>query len=264
MTFPKMKIASGKTEKSRVFTVRRLAYLRADRLWEAKRGKASEVFPAMLCFLGSRAETQAFSANLKAGRGAMCERDIFIVQPKAGYRWIAQEVPGGVVSTVYLPQLFHLEPVEDPGWVRFVFAPPGWWIREQAAEVRLEVTGEDPQEVAQAALFAAFLDRRTTMPVLRDLRFQLQLFRAAQKAPFTTHTCNRYQGFDFGGFAPCGLRPPLAIAASYDTVIDFLKKQIAIYRENHHGKTASPAGGRILSYPEAPTFQYQLFAEVAG
>jgi len=167
------------------------------------------------------------------------------------------------VSTVYLPQLFHLEPVEDPGWVRFVFAPPWWWIREQAAEVRLEVTGEDPQEIAQAALFAAFLDRRTTMPVLRDLRFQLQLFRAAQKAPFTTHTCNRYQGFDFEGFAPCGLRPPLAIAASYDTVIDFLKEQITLYKEHYHGATASPAGGRILSYPEAPVTQLEFDFAVA-
>jgi len=258
MTFPSMKIASGKTEKSRVFTVRRLAYLRADRLWEPKRGKASEVFPAMLCFLGSRAETQAFSANLKAGRPAVCGHDIFTVQTKAGYRWIAQEVPGGVVTTVYLPQLFHLEPVEDPGWVRFVFAPPGWWIREQAAEVRLEVTGEDPQEVAQAALFAAFLDRRTTMPVLRDPRFQLQLFRAAQEAPFITRARNRYQGFDFAGFTQCGLRLPLALAASYDAVIDFLKQQIALYKEHYHGATTSPAGGRILSYPEAPTEQLGL------
>jgi len=194
----------------------------------------------------------------------VCGHDIFTVQPKAGYRWTGQEVPGGVVTTVYLPQLFHLEPVEDPGWVRFVFAPPRWWIREQAAAVRLEVTGEDPQEVAQAALFAAFLDRRTTFPVLRDLRFQLQLFRAAQKAPFTTRTCDRYQGFDFEGFAQCGLRPPLAIAASYDTVTDFLKKQIALYKEQHHGKTASPAGGRILSYPEAPTQQLGLNFGVAG
>jgi hypothetical protein len=266
MTFPLMKIASGESEKSRIFSVRRLAYLRADRLWEPRKGKRSQVRPAFLAFLGSRAGCQAFCANLMAEREALCEGETFSVSKKAGYRWMHQEVPGGVVTCWYLPQLFHLEPVEDPGWVRFVFAPPRWWVEAQAVELRLEVAGVEGangQDAAEAALFAAFLDRRTTLPILRELRFQLQLYLAAKEAGFVTRTRDAYQGFDFAGFTECGLRPPLAVCASYPTVVEFLKEQINTYRETYHGTTASPAGGRLLSYPEAPSFQYCLFDQVA-
>ena len=58
------------------------------------------------------------------------------------------------VATFYT--MFHLEPVGPlPQEVRFVFAPPSWWIEEQAEALAAEF-GEDAPDVARAALFCAY------------------------------------------------------------------------------------------------------------
>jgi len=63
--------------------------------------------------------------------------------------------------------------------------------------------------VPAAALFVAFLDRRTSLPVVHDLRFHLQLYRAALEKPWCRdgddHAVEPY------GLDDCGLDDPLLV-----------------------------------------------------
>jgi len=182
MEFPAFKIErEGKKDparKTRVFETRLLGYLAADSLWEAPRA-GDLLRPVWLAYLGTERETHPFTANLRGGARARAAGDTFQIPKRAPYRWSTQKVPGGLVTVAYLPELFHLEPAlpfaDD---VRFILAPPRWWVDEQAAQLAPEF-GEDAPDVARAALFCAFLDRRTALPLVHDLRFHLQLYRAA-------------------------------------------------------------------------------------
>ena len=165
--------------KTRIFSVHLLGFLTADSLWTSG-GDGSVQRPIWLAFFGSESETRPFTANLRAGRRARAGGDLLEL-PVGAHRWVPpQKVPTGVISVAYLPELFDLEPgsgpLADP--VRFVFAPPRWWVDKEAADLASEF-GEDAPEAARAALFCAFLDRRCPIPLVHDLHFHLQVYRAA-------------------------------------------------------------------------------------
>ncbi len=178
---PILRIArqDGRVEaKSRAFSARLLGYLTADALWDGG-CSSSPRRPVWLSYFGTEQETRAVTANLRSGRTAEAGNLSFELPRKSGYRWLSQPLAGGVVMTAYLPALFDLEPVTPfVEEVRFVLAPPRWWLDGQAAALAADF-GEDARDVARAALFAAYLDRRTRLPILADLRFQLRLYRAA-------------------------------------------------------------------------------------
>jgi hypothetical protein len=101
------------------------------------------------------------------------------------------------------------------------------------------------------------------MPILRDARFQLRLFREALNETFVTSLDDRGWKLDGEGFGPCGIVSPLAVSVSPKNLITFLKNQIEQYKEHTHGTSRSSSTGRILSYPEAPTDQLCLDFGVA-
>ncbi len=133
--------------------------------------------------------------------------------------------------TAYLPELFDLDPGATPERIAFVFLPPARWLDEQAEALAPDF-GEDAREAARAALFAAFLDRRTLLPLVGDLRFHLRIYRAALEASWARlGDESRHEGGDLyaEGLAACGLDAPLLVAVSHADFELFLREQTARY-----------------------------------
>jgi hypothetical protein len=274
MDFPVFKIEqggkndrkNGPPKKTRIFQTRLLGYLTADALWDSSRSDVLR--PVWLAYLGTERETHPFTANLRAGAKAAAGAATVQFPKRAPLRWTAQKVPGGIVTVAYLPELFHLEPaLPFAEKVRFVLAPPRWWVEEQAARLAPEF-GEDASDVARAALFCAFLDRRTPLPLVHDLRFHLQLYRAALATdwihPFTGAP-RRHVILHARGTEACGLDAPIACRVDQETLSAFLVEQTALYHqaEIHRGPTRTAPDRRLLPVPAAPAAQLRLDLEVA-
>jgi len=251
----KRSTGKGRAKKTRTFSVRLLGYLKANLLWDCALG--DEIRPVWIAYLGTDAETQAFTSNFRGGRKAETERNTFKIPRRAPHRWTTQQVPGGVITTAYLPELFHLEPAfPAPARVNFIFAPPTWWLDRQ--EQALEATyGQDAREAAGAALFAAYLDRRTPLPVLGDLDFHLKLFRAARQTRWVqeprsdSHVSGRLYAV---GAQNCGFDELLAVSASQEIVTEFLIDQTCSFKpkETFNGTHRLPSDRRLLPHPTPP------------
>lgn len=231
----------GRAKKTRSFSVRLLGYMTADAFWDS--GSGEGVRPAFLTYVGTDSETRAFTANFRSGYEAKAERESFQILRRAAYRWSTQKVTDGQITTVYLPELFDLEPVGPAGGrLRFVFAPPRWWIESQREALAPEFGGQ-ADEVARAALFAAYLDRRTPLPVLGELGFHLALYQAALDTEWVTSPRpSRGATYNYGplfaqGAEACGFDQVLAVSADQATVSEFLTEQTSQYRlqEALHG-----------------------------
>jgi hypothetical protein len=269
MGFPALTIEASSPDastKTRTFSVHLLGYLAADALWEPG-GNGSAERPVWVAYFGTERESHPFTANFRAGRKARSRFEALDLPRRAPHRWTTQKVPGGLVTVAYIPALFHLEPagpVEDE--IRFVFAPPRWWVDEQAGE--LVDLGDDARDTARAALFCAYLDRRTPLPLVHDLRFHLQVYRAALASgwvhPLSGH---KREGVVLVGrdAEAAGLDAPLACRVGPSTLAEFLVEQTSLYHQEEirRGKTRFAAGGRLLSYPAGAASQLCFDFEVA-
>jgi hypothetical protein len=268
MGLPTLTIETGprrnRSSKSRTFSVHFLGFLTANALWEPG-GDGSAERPIWLAYFGTDSESQPFTANLRGGKKARADAaDIFEIPKRGGHRWVTQKVPNGLVTVVYLAELFHLEPKDPlPETARFVFAPPSWWIEEQAAELAGEF-GDEAADTARAALFCAYLDRRTSLPLIHDLRFHLQVYRAALATDWTYPLSeSRVQVLRGRGAEASGLDSPLACSVAQQELSAFLIEQTSLYQEALHGTTRIPAVGRLLSYPGTALAFPRLDSEVA-
>ncbi len=219
-----------KSTVGRRFTVELLGYLLADSLWDGG-GKGSESRPVFIVYLGSPQESQAFTANFRGGHPAKTASKRFRILKSHPHRWTTQATASGDVLTVaYVPDLFHLDPVDpSPRSLRFVFAPTRWWLETQAPHF-----GDfgDPYEAARAALFSAYLDRRTSLPVLSDTRFHLRLYRAALKTSWMTCVGTFDGDLEGSGYAHCHLVDPYAVNVSASDFQDFLVEQTQLHFEH--------------------------------
>lgn len=182
-------------KKSRSFGVSVLGIVTADMYWSG--GTASSIRPVYLSYAASEQAAKAFTANLRLGRPAILTdhnghehpRKLEIMKA-AGMRWATQKLPGGVSHvTAYLPQLCAQDPGPLPERIRFLFAPPSWWVTEQAAALKAKMTAEEMCSYAQhggareavlGGFLAMMLDRRTIWPLVKDPLFYAALYRAAQ------------------------------------------------------------------------------------
>jgi hypothetical protein len=257
--------------KSRTFSVQLLGFLTADALWEpgtvsAKGGSVRR--PVWIAYAGTERESQPFTANLRAGRKAYAGDDALEIPKRAGHRWTFQKVPNGLVTVAYLPELFHLEPAKASAEsIRFLFAPPVWWITEQAAALAADF-GDEAEDAARAALFCAYLDRRTALPLVHDLRFHLQVYRAALTAGWTHQLVSSRRGGEVlvgCGAEAAGLDAPVACSVGESALTDFLIEQTSLYHQEEirRGKTRIAAGGRLLPYPSEASVQLRLDFAVA-
>lgn len=225
MRFPQLTIevsSRSKAKKSRTFKARLLGYLTADSLWEFG-ANGSALRPVWLAYFNTVGESKPFTANLRAGRAARIEEGQAIQLPKSsGHRWTTQVVPGGLVTVAYLPELFHLEPpVPFADDARFVMAPSRSWVDRQAELLEPDF-GADARDAARAALFGAYLDRRTPLPLLRDLAFHLQLYRVAVEEPWITEAADQVEEL---GLTACGLDAPFVCSVDLDTLREFLTRE---------------------------------------
>jgi len=232
---PEASPKSKHQRKSRVFSVRLLGYLAANALWDAPTS-GNHIRPAWIAYLGTDQELRPFTANFRGGQPATGGASkTFAMPKKSAHRWVTQRVPGASVTMAYLPELFHLEPAMLEDDCRFIFAPPRWWVEAQAATLTAEF-GDDAHDAARAALFTAFLDRRTPMPIVNDLRFHLQLYRAALEASRNHPRAFGHVGCDGsylrGSHHPgCGLDTPVAVNLSQADLRRFIVEQTALFHQ---------------------------------
>jgi len=238
--------------KTRIFSTRLLGYLTADALWNVPRS-GDLLRPVWLAYLGTDREAHPFTANLRAGARATAGREVVQLPKRAPHLWSTQKVPGGIVTVAYLPELFHLDPASPfDEQVRFVLAPPRGWIEEQAALLAPELN-DAAADAARAALFCAFLDRRTPLPLVHDLRFHLQLYRAALDAGWTHRPPDSPYGrgvLRARGTEIAGLDEPLACCVDQETLRAFLIEQTDLYHRGLRGAGARGRGSRAaLPHP---------------
>lgn len=217
------KQAATKHGKTRRFSAVLLAYLTADPLWQGgqtETGKTTR--PVLLMVAESETALRPFMANIRLGRKAEVvsdgrssysrEKEGYIQLLKsAGYSMTTQRVGENTIATFYLPELFNVDPgMVDPEFVRFVMAPPRWWVNKTLGELgekgiervtnhlrKLGVTEDAngrpnrirsdvvvllddiPDLAGMACYFAQYLDRRTRKPIPPDPAFYAQLYIAA-------------------------------------------------------------------------------------
>jgi len=221
-----------------------------------------------VCYAAPPSVARSFTANLRGGARATPTstaggiEDSFEIPKSAGLRWMARDVDGLTVTTAYLPLLFDSEPPVPSDDVRFIFMPPRWWVDARAEELRS--FGDGAPDVARAALFAAYLDRRTRLPILQDLAFQRRLFEAAKEEPWVHRPgATRWDRSVLyqEGVEACGLDLPLALRVSHAELEAFLAREVRRYYEEEvipRGKARIGQGGGLLPRPCKPAEQLQL------
>ena len=267
-------IAYERTSKARVVKSRRfqaslLTYLTCDPVWDlGQAGKAQR--PIWITYAASHEMCRAFTANLRGGRKAKVSGcgDVLEVPKSAPHRWLSERAADGVtVTTAYLANVFELDPGEPQERLAFILMPPCRWLEHQADALAAEFR-DDAKDVARAALFAAFLDRRSPLPLIHDLRFQLQLYRAALEEPWTQAPRAERHGRGalwISSSDVCGLDAPRLVTVSYSTFETFLKAQTACYfhKEITRGTHRIRPDRRLLPYPQSPPRQLCLDLAVA-
>ena len=252
------KRTKGQKPKTREFSVTQLGCVVANHLWEL--GSAEKAMrPAWIAYTGSEQEVRAFTANFRGGHKARRRPFPLEIPKKAPHRWVTQRVGTATVTMAYIPELFHLDPGPPPGTLTFLFMPPAWWLDEQEEELRGEF-GERARDVARAAYFVAYIDRRSPLPVVHDLRFHLQLFEAARDESWTRELQRSNSRFGWEGVTDCGLEEPIACHATHAEFETFLKSQTQKYFEEEikNGQTRLGADRRVLPFPAGPVEQLCL------
>lgn len=255
-------IAPADEGKGRTFRATLLASVEADLLWPGGLTAGDNIRPVWAMFAGSDQELRAFSANLQMGRKVTfpkrgyyrSKEDRMEFLKSAGYRMAWQREEEGSLLTVFLPELFQIDPgMVDPIGIKFILLPTQAWhaaqtIEDLGAMIRhVEVLNGGspvPEWVAEwvptAFLFAAYLDRRTCCPLVADSRFFLQLMLACLRDGVATFTSpagyhyNRDLGFGVhssrqyieDSISDVGLRPGIAFNADHETFEKLLADEV--------------------------------------
>lgn len=287
----------SKNGKGRSFSVYALGYATANGAWRPLSISPERRHrPVFIAYAQTEQECRAFTANLRKGRpfqtkGRFGGRDAELDMPRsAGYRWCYQKAEGGVlIVSAMLPQFFALDSGMLEERIRFVFAPPRWWVIREAAAGR-------PREEAIASYFAAFLDRRSGMPIIRHPGFHRRLLEAARREPWfqpasggSTSPGAVYSWPDIAG--PAGLEEVALVDVTHEVFEAFLAEQTSRFaaelpawleeepeeareqlseigilqlqghplREGTFGAIRIEGGGGLLPDPDAAHTQLRLF-----
>ncbi|MDQ2807383.1 MAG: hypothetical protein M3Z04_10810 [Chloroflexota bacterium] len=251
--------------------------------------------------LGRRAIVQPYRDQLVYGGSA--PTGYLELLKSAGYQALEQRVTGGpqgatLFSTLYLPTVCTLDPgLIDPTGIRFVALTPQAWIRAQQATFSADSAavaavaahvqalglvgtprpaGGAPWTLAdllalvpQAVHTVAYLERRTTRPLVNTVAFSLQLFLAglerglfslphpvdagtrtlrfrpgdydpADRWHWARHTTITYQTFFADGVAALGLAAPVACHHPHTVIDPFLAQQVTRYFAAQQQPTGDP------------------------
>lgn len=262
--------ASQEGRKSRTFSVELLAWVVADGLWELGATSKERVHrPVFLAYAAPASAARAFQANLQTGRPACGDGLRFEVPRSAGFRYESAVCGDASLTLVYLPHVFSLQPPSTDGeTLSFVCMPPTTWVEEQTAAIASSM-GSEAREAAIAAYFVAYLDARTPLPIANDLRFHLELFRAARKQPWclaSSGYSSKPGGLFAEGLENIGFESPVLCNVAPAVFADFLAEQTARHLPKElptevlrYGTTRIDRSRRILPHSHAPAAQLSLF-----
>lgn len=247
-------------DKGRSFRALLLAYVEADLLWPGGAVTSDNIRPVWAMFGGSDSELRAFAANLLSGRAAKFHRreynrgknDRVEFLRSAGFQTKWQREPEGSLLTVYLAELFLLDPgLVDQHGIQFVLLPSQKWhaaqqidvtrIHQHATRCRPDGHVLTVETIADwtptAYLFAAYLDRRTRCPLVADGAFYMQLMLSCLRNGLATFTNDSSRGFGVNArlqfyetcTADVGLKPGLAFGAAHETFEALLAQEVDLY-----------------------------------
>jgi hypothetical protein len=261
-------------QKSRSFSVELLAYVVANNLWElGSGGKERTHRPVFMAYAGTDQSERSFSANLRKGRpaseGAQGYGLRFELPRSAGFRYDSYSRSGAALTLCYLPSLFSVHPgTAELPTISFLCMPPTWWVEQQSRTI-INVMGSCSREAAIAAYFVAFLDQRSPLPIANDLKFHLELYRAAQAQSWclTTSGCEINPGTLFHtDLQEIGFEPAIYCHVDQQTFSEFLAAQTSIHlskeSEINYGETGISRPRRVFPNTHRPTAQLSLFGEL--
>jgi hypothetical protein len=249
MDFPQLSIGKTDDPKGRTFHVHYVASIEAPAICAPANN--GTLRPVLLAYAGSPSTVRAFTMNLRQGLPAATTGRRFELLRSLGYRFqVTSPAPGQALAIAYLPDLFHLQPgVQEHDALRFVSAPPRWWLDEQEALLEPEV-GSLARDHALATAFVARLDARTPLPIANDPAFHHALFLDAFQEPWI-EAGGDPDVFSCDGLDALGLANPLLCDVPQQTFARFLASATAKHLPRH----ANPC---LRREPPAPARQLAL------
>jgi hypothetical protein len=267
-------ICTDDSGKGRSFRATLLAYATSKSLWAA--GSHDNVRPIFAMLATTDAESLPFIRNLQAGRKATmlnddrnAKKETFECLKSANYAYEAQRHPEGVVWTVYLPELYRVDPgMVDPAAVRFAMAPAAKWLasvdestaRWLAGLYRSDEKWRAAEEHAKrlaicqyvtrlASVFCERLDTRTRCPLIPDARFYALVLAAmldagqATLARKDTYGSDRewaHSGCNFVEWGDVGLMPGIAVSTTHALLEPLLAACVKTYEASSVGDSRIP------------------------
>lgn len=233
-------VEQQKEGKGRSFRATLVSYVEVRSLLPAGNDAAR---PVHMTLAGSDNELRPFVANLRTGKKAVTGykgREKYEVLKSAGFQCAWQRSVLGSVVTLFAPDLFCLDPgMVDPKGVSFVMLPAREWLKPLDVHVPACVPDEQRDDVrSMAALFIAYLDRRTRCPLVPDPRFYVQVLACALDEGLASWSGGSSYSHEWGqndgsfmevGTELVGLAPGLVFRASHETLETFLAAQVKTY-----------------------------------
>lgn len=251
-----------KGDKGRVFSAELLAHAEADSLWE-NGGTGDGHRPIWMVIAATEQEMRSFLANFLAGRPAVMGNshrksasDKIEVLRSSGFAYHSRRLGGGMVTTIYLPDLFRLDPgMVDTAGVKFVVLPPKAWVVAQkfditqARERLLSLANLDLATIAQnealsgildddqlhvllaeGSLLLAYLDRRCRYPIPFDPIFGAWLLITSQVHRLMSRPDGRYGSrrdmYRIEGAENVNVLPGFAFGASHEALGQLLSTEV--------------------------------------
>lgn len=234
-----------KGDKGRSFSAELLAYAEADYLWEGGQTSTDVTRPIWMVLGGSEQEMRSFLANLFTGKVAQLgssKSSKFEILKSAGFAHHSVKLGGGVVTTVYLPSLFQLDPMMvDPAVIEFAVLPPKTWVDAQQVDLiearalfhrlsgqTIQMTDEALHLLlAEGILFLSYLDRRCRYPIPFHPAFGAWLMLVCQlngllQRP-TDHYSSRYK---VSGADKVQVHPGFAYCSSHEHLGSILSQEV--------------------------------------
>ena len=184
--------------KGRVFEATLLGFIVSDWLWPQTGDNERPIFAAIAA---TEAQIRPFMANLQTGSKAISSgtkhtQSTFEFLRSARYTYATQRFEGMGVATIYLPELWDINPgMVDPTEVRFAMVPSYQWSVDHSGNLPINAmvghalanSGNKTREELEllcptASLFCSYLDNRTRAPITPDPCFHLQLLLACLEA----------------------------------------------------------------------------------
>lgn len=195
--------------------------------------------PIWLSVAASPQELRAVEANLRMGRTLKVGSWTLELLKSTPYVWSKQSTAAASVLTVYLPDVFRVDPgAVDPNGVGFYVLPSQRWCDDYAAKNAAEILravadiAREPEyavklieSAPRAVWMLSMLNSRTRCPIIREIGFAI---RVMQKA-------SSHMLLNYGGDIEC---VGMAHGFSFESSHTQLERLLAQCVKEHFGVSA--------------------------